>query len=91
MISDLVSEGCGATREQYFMCLQEHPNPLLRVCCKWHPSCGAKKESYRQQILAGKAPAEAYESVYKVIAPSFLQAGDTPRLLQKDISSYTFH
>jgi len=65
MLNDFLAEGCGAARENFFMCLQEYDHdPLLRVCCGWHKECRAKKELYREQILANKTRTEAFEIAY---------------------------
>ena len=39
LLNDALSEGCGAARDNLYMCLQESDNPMLRVCCAWHPNC----------------------------------------------------
>ena len=53
MLNDFLFEGCGAASENTFMCLQEYDgDPLLQVCCAWHKDCRAKKDAYRQALLA---------------------------------------
>lgn len=46
MIHHFHVEGCGASRNPSFQCLQEVEDPRLRVCC-WHSS-GCKEERERQ-------------------------------------------
>ena len=48
LLNDFLSEGCGAARDNTFVCLQEYDDPLLRVCCGWHPEC---KEEKKQLLL----------------------------------------
>jgi len=43
LLNDFLSEGCGATEENDYMCLQESSNPELRVCCAWHSDCNRKQ------------------------------------------------
>lgn len=52
MLSDLLLEGCGAARENTFMCLQEYNDPLLRVCCGWHLDCIELKKKHRAELAA---------------------------------------
>lgn len=51
LLSDLLVEGCGAASENTFLCLNENPNPLLRICCGWHMDCKAEKEASRQSLM----------------------------------------
>jgi hypothetical protein len=38
LLSDLLSEGCGARKESNFQCLQDHDDPEFRICCGWDKS-----------------------------------------------------
>jgi len=44
MLHDYLSEGCGAASDSHFHCLQEDPDPELRVCCFKAKSCIQKRE-----------------------------------------------
>jgi len=48
MLNDFLSEGCGATSDNDFHCLQEAEDPHLRVCCAWQTECLAKKKELLQ-------------------------------------------
>jgi hypothetical protein len=45
LLSDLMSEGCGARRDSKFQCLQDHDDPEFRICCGWDKSteCRARR------------------------------------------------
>jgi hypothetical protein len=51
LLNDFLLEGCGAASENSFLCLNEIPDPLLRICCGWHKRCKAEKEAYRQSLI----------------------------------------
>lgn len=54
LLSDYLMEGCGAARENTFLCLQEHSNPYYRLCCGWHHECKNKKAAEIAAIEAAK-------------------------------------
>jgi hypothetical protein len=45
LLSDLLSEGCGARKDSNFQCLQDHDDPEFRICCGWDKSteCRARR------------------------------------------------
>jgi hypothetical protein len=45
LLSDILSEGCGAATEGKFQCLQDHKDPEFRICCAWDKSteCQARR------------------------------------------------
>ena len=49
LLSDYMMEGCGSASDSTFVCLQEHDDPINRVCCGWHNDC---KEQKRKAIAA---------------------------------------
>jgi len=49
LLADFLYAGCGAASTNTFVCLQEYPDPRLRICCGWHENC--KKERQRQIAL----------------------------------------
>jgi len=64
MLSDFLSEGCGAASDNTFMCLQEFDDPMVRVCCGWHKDCVAKRSAYRTVLENNGTPEEAYAAAY---------------------------
>ena len=44
LLSDFMMAGCGAASDSTFLCLQEHEDPLLRICCGWHHDCKEQKK-----------------------------------------------
>jgi hypothetical protein len=38
LLADLLSEGCGASPQNTFQCLQDHDDPNVRPCCSWDKS-----------------------------------------------------
>lgn len=52
MLNDFLSEGCGAAKFNSFLCLQEHDDPLLQICCGWHHDCIQRKRMFREQYEA---------------------------------------
>jgi hypothetical protein len=49
LLSDYMMEGCGSASQSTYVCLQEHDDPINRVCCGWHNDC---KEQKRKAIAA---------------------------------------
>jgi hypothetical protein len=56
LLADLLQAGCGASPQNTFHCLQEHPDTHFRVCCGWFRNC---KEERRQEIERMEAAAVA--------------------------------
>jgi len=50
LLQDLLKEGCGAAHDNTFMCMQKHPDPVLKVCCGWDHACKAEKKAHLEQI-----------------------------------------
>jgi hypothetical protein len=52
LLKDLLEEGCGASAENRFQCLQEHDNLEYRVCCAWDKSseCQARLKFIKEQL-----------------------------------------
>ena len=47
LMSDFLMEGLGAASDNRFLCLQEHENPMMRVCCGWHHDCKEMKKKLK--------------------------------------------
>jgi hypothetical protein len=50
LFNDFLTEGCGAASNNSFFCLNEHPDPLLRVCCGWHRGCTEEKKKLLEKL-----------------------------------------
>ncbi|GAX09767.1 hypothetical protein FisN_11Lh259 [Fistulifera solaris] len=54
LLADYLYSGCGSASSNTFMCLQEHPNPLLRVCCGWRGNCQKEKQAALEALAQNR-------------------------------------
>jgi hypothetical protein len=52
LLSDYLMEGCGSASDNTFQCLQEHENPVLRICCVWQHDCKEAKQKAIDELEA---------------------------------------
>ena len=45
LLADYLYSGCGSASSRTFVCLQDNPNPLLRVCCQYDRKCQTEKKA----------------------------------------------
>lgn len=50
LLADLLAGGCGAARENDFLCMQENADPSVRICCAWHKDCHRQKQTELEQL-----------------------------------------
>lgn len=62
LLADFLYEGCGATTQHSFLCLQEHPNPMYKICCGWHHDCKRRKATYIAMVKNGTIAADSWKT-----------------------------
>ena len=53
LLFDFLRDGCGAARHQIAECMQDHEDPLFRLCCRWskNKECMAKRANSELQTV----------------------------------------
>lgn len=51
LLSDFLRSGCGASSVNTFQCLQDHPDPEYRICCRWDKTetCNQRRATNKQE------------------------------------------